>query len=833
MSEPQRPPSLPADARWQPDRGEFLVCDQVDGLDHGEAKYYRPDGTLACTAHRVHGVSHGPYERVHPDGTWSQRGTMRHGQRHGLVRWRRTDAPTTEQTVPDDSPAEIRETSVVFVDGRAMAVRFWDAAGVERIHTGPPMPPRPPTVAPDAGFLAREDLWFAGLGSQEHAHRHGWWRWWRPDGTIHLERCYWRGTELESRTHEGNVIVRRVQLGRHECVRQRRIDGRCVDDADQPLPERPAGVPTGASYDLDTGTWVEGPDIDWAAPDETEPAPRSGRYVWWVSTGVRDHERVYVDGANVYDRGYYASGAPMVDRVYDRDRNELSVTWWGADRVKSRRDRAWDEHGVRAERICAEGGGQYLGVRDGDGMKWTFEEEGVVVAEGRVVKNRAVGRWTFVADDARYVIELDGKMRAAVDEEFDPSWILGACLIEREGSGPRIPLLDGVDAIPWAEVEGAFGRQVVKFPTLLQAMTSPIAAVRRSARGAILGEIEHQGSIYPATAAVMPFLIRLLHHPNVDGLALLQTLVYVVEWAAGRSEDEDDGDLDGDLDEDLDEGDDDEDLDGDDDDEDLDGDDDDNPYLRAARDTVKAVADGFDAIAVHLAAHPEQVLTLAAHAGEPGRAQLVAAVHHPDPAVAAIAVHGLAGRRDTTESDVRTWIGHPDPLVQLAVAVRAAQRFGPDTPEPAVDVLLAALHPPDGLEARYRGLPFVDGRLIGAVAIALANVRTPRAMAAAPVLAADLDRLDLFTLDTLTNGLLALCFGDGTGPFAPDFLDVLDRLGSSGQLRNFANFTGTARRWNLPSSVDGIRALAADLRATPDPERALRTRMSGDGADSG
>ncbi|MEQ1564806.1 MAG: hypothetical protein ABMA64_04125, partial [Myxococcota bacterium] len=211
MSEPARPPSLPAHARWIADRSEFLVCEQVDGLDHGEARYYRPDGTLACVSQLVHGVSHGPYERTHQDGTWSARGTMAHGARHGTIRWRRTDAPTTESTVPDLCPPVVRETSAPFHAGVAGPVRYWDADGVERMHTGELLPPRPPTVAADAGFEPNDRVWFAGIGSQSFDQRHGWWRWWSEAGELRIEKRYWRGKELESRDTDGAVVVRYVQ----------------------------------------------------------------------------------------------------------------------------------------------------------------------------------------------------------------------------------------------------------------------------------------------------------------------------------------------------------------------------------------------------------------------------------------------------------------------------------------------------------------------------------------------------------------------------------------------------------------------------------------------
>ncbi|MEQ1565301.1 MAG: hypothetical protein ABMA64_06660 [Myxococcota bacterium] len=350
--EPQRPPGLPVAARWIAERGEFLVCAQVDGLDHGPARYHRPDGTLACESQLVYGVSHGPYQRFHPDGTWSQRGEMRHGLRHGEIRWRRSDSPTPEHTVPEVCPPEIREVWTPFVDGVPCPARFFDAAGVERLHTGAPVPERPSTVRPDAAFDVESRLWFHGIGSQRVTERHGWWRWWDEAGALRYERRYWRGAELESRIYDPSQVERQLRAGSYSVVTQRRIgvpsDHRDVDQAGQPIPDRPAGVPEQAQHDLESGGWVEGPGVDWVPSEEISVEPCNGRFVWWSEGGVSHRERVFVDGKRVYERSFSSDGRPMVDRVHDLAGNELSVTWWNHDRPRSRTDSSYDEHGLWA-----------------------------------------------------------------------------------------------------------------------------------------------------------------------------------------------------------------------------------------------------------------------------------------------------------------------------------------------------------------------------------------------------------------------------------------------------------------------------------------------------
>src|SRR6185436_1579912 len=70
-------------------------------------------------------------------------------------------------------------------------------------------------------------------------------------------------------------------------------------------------------------------------------------------------------------------------------------------------------------------------------------------------------------------------------------------------------------------------------------LASPEPLVRDYALGRIAGEIQHQGSTYSSTAAVIPWLASLLSHPNVDRSALLATIQAAGEAALAYEDDRD------------------------------------------------------------------------------------------------------------------------------------------------------------------------------------------------------------------------------------------------------------------------------------------------------
>ncbi|WP_152049962.1 HEAT repeat domain-containing protein [Tautonia marina] len=84
-------------------------------------------------------------------------------------------------------------------------------------------------------------------------------------------------------------------------------------------------------------------------------------------------------------------------------------------------------------------------------------------------------------------------------------------------------MLEGLDSIDWATLTHAYG-EATDVPNLLRALLSPDSGERDEALDTLFGNIWHQGTVYPATAAAVPFLYELLQDadlPDPDGVALL------------------------------------------------------------------------------------------------------------------------------------------------------------------------------------------------------------------------------------------------------------------------------------------------------------------------
>src|SRR5215469_17989182 len=93
-------------------------------------------------------------------------------------------------------------------------------------------------------------------------------------------------------------------------------------------------------------------------------------------------------------------------------------------------------------------------------------------------------------------------------------------------------MLEGLDKINWSKLAHAYGT-AEDVPVLLRQLASPDAEERESAIYDLHGNIWHQGTIYEATAAAVPFLIELLSVPNPADKH--EILVYLSDLANGTS----------------------------------------------------------------------------------------------------------------------------------------------------------------------------------------------------------------------------------------------------------------------------------------------------------
>src|SRR5262249_46329731 len=95
---------------------------------------------------------------------------------------------------------------------------------------------------------------------------------------------------------------------------------------------------------------------------------------------------------------------------------------------------------------------------------------------------------------------------------------------------PGQPSLDNLDDVPWSSLTHAYGN-AVDVPDQIRALLHPDAKVRASVLFGFTCNIFHQGSIYPATAAAIPFFLEMLRFKAVQDRE--QILVLLAHLAVG------------------------------------------------------------------------------------------------------------------------------------------------------------------------------------------------------------------------------------------------------------------------------------------------------------
>jgi hypothetical protein len=90
-------------------------------------------------------------------------------------------------------------------------------------------------------------------------------------------------------------------------------------------------------------------------------------------------------------------------------------------------------------------------------------------------------------------------------------------------------MLDGLDDIDWGSLSHAYG-EASDVPEIIRSLLSPDAA--EDAAYGLYGNIFHQGTVYSATGAAVPFLYELLVQPDMKGRSGLAHLLASI--AAGR-----------------------------------------------------------------------------------------------------------------------------------------------------------------------------------------------------------------------------------------------------------------------------------------------------------
>ncbi|MBO3739012.1 hypothetical protein [Actinoplanes flavus] len=94
-------------------------------------------------------------------------------------------------------------------------------------------------------------------------------------------------------------------------------------------------------------------------------------------------------------------------------------------------------------------------------------------------------------------------------------------------------MLDGLDDIDWSALDGAYG-PCTAAPDILRAIASGDPEAAGEGRYEFASSIWHQGTVYPATAEVIPFLVELAITPGVHRRDHLLRTLGALRPRAGR-----------------------------------------------------------------------------------------------------------------------------------------------------------------------------------------------------------------------------------------------------------------------------------------------------------
>jgi hypothetical protein len=93
-----------------------------------------------------------------------------------------------------------------------------------------------------------------------------------------------------------------------------------------------------------------------------------------------------------------------------------------------------------------------------------------------------------------------------------------------------VPELAGLDEVPWADLEHAFG-SAEDVPAMVRALLSEAAPDREAALEELRTTIWHQGTVYSATPPAVPFLVQIALADGVNTETRLW-LVHQLAWIA-------------------------------------------------------------------------------------------------------------------------------------------------------------------------------------------------------------------------------------------------------------------------------------------------------------
>jgi hypothetical protein len=299
------------------------------------------------------------------------------------------------------------------------------------------------------------------------------------------------------------------------------------------------------------------------------------------------------------------------------------------------------------------GAGAATEVFDGGGMQAVLTPAAAAEAATETAASASVSASAEEEeDDEEEEEEEDDIGEEEVDDPFTQ---------QRKARGPGRVALPGLRDVDWAALEHAYGR-ATGVPGMLEALSSADEDDRDWALNALDGAIHHQGSVYSASTAAVPFLVRIadteiedrerilvllcgiaVHQPEgclVNGARQWRSEAYDAVVAGGAT------------------------------------------YVRLAGDADARVRCAAAFLLAYLEPVPAGALAAL-------RARLRVETDRRARASELLAIGYLSRYLESKEDEplLTAYLADPCPLVAIAAAAAVVQMYGPTAPRPAFDVL--------------------------------------------------------------------------------------------------------------------------------------------------
>ncbi|MCY1055026.1 hypothetical protein [Nannocystis sp. SCPEA4] len=465
QSTPQKPANVPADAFWEDESWTAGPRDAA-GRRVGTWTSWRANGELECIDEFGDGTQRLTYRRFHPDGSESQRGAkdLVKDAWVGLMRWTRAAGPSPEDRYWDASLGEaVHAIERDLDDGYIVTQRTFDAQGHPVASDGQPLPPRPENVPAEAYYEPSGRVWLL----EQRA---------LANGALRGERRVWdrNGALCERSLHEP------ANAPREQDTYQ---DGRLW------MSKR----------------WLAGGDMvqSFYHRRSDPPAVRSATL---YRNAQKDRTTTFFDaqGQKLYSVRMEVVGLHHVRRYYD-DRLVFEAIAPADPNQPPSKVEYYDLAGALLV--------SYASMGDGAGV-WTLHDATgaaeLTLPESDERSRNEYDNWScFLPGFARYdqtTTEDDPSVVRAAFREAHEEEVTAAALARLESS-PELVAALGPGS--WARVETAYGGGK-ELPLHVKGVLADDPAIASYALDHIWPEIEHQGSVYPATYRVATALATML-----------------------------------------------------------------------------------------------------------------------------------------------------------------------------------------------------------------------------------------------------------------------------------------------------------------------------------